>query len=333
MTFAAELSNPVPEGLVHTVGTFGPWNGDEPALTAIDGTFRFDADLGTIKGISGDLHAEGTFRGPLERIETQGRTTTPDFRLSSGGSAFPLDVAYKATVDGTSGDTLLTSVEANLASSHISATGGVVRVAGVKGRRVTLDTRAQNGRIEDFIRLATEVERSPLTGAVDVTAQLDIPPGDAEVIERMRLAGSFQLASARFTSAAIQGQVDELSRRGRGRPKDGAVEDVASNMRGTFDLRDAILTLKSLRFAVEGAEVRLAGSYGVRSERLNFAGDLRLRARASQTQTGWKSLVLKPFDPLLRRDGAGTVVAIKIEGTRDKPEFGVDLKKSLLGRN
>jgi hypothetical protein len=333
VTFAAELSNPVPQGVIHTVGSFGPWNGGEPALTVIDGTFRFDADLGTIKGISGDLHAEGTFNGALERIETEGRTQTPDFRLSSGGTAFPLLVHYKAIVDGTSGDTLLDSVEADLASSHISARGAVVRADGVKGRRVTLDTRTHNGRIEDFIRLATEVETSPLVGDVDVTAALDIPPGPEEVIERMHLAGKFELASARFTSAAIQDQVDTLSRTGRGRPKDAAVDDVASNMRGSFDLRDGALALRSLRFSVEGAEVRLAGNYGVRSGRLNFAGQLRLRASASQTQTGWKSLVLKPFDPLLRRDGAGTVLAIKIGGTREKPEFGVDMKKSLLRRD
>jgi hypothetical protein len=322
----------VPEGVIHTVGTFGPWNGDEPALTAVDASFRFDADLGTIKGISGDLHAEGTFKGPLERIETEGRTDTPNFRLSTGGTTFPLRVDYRATVDGTSGDTLLDSVEAELGSSHISAKGGVVRVEGVKGRRVTLDTRTTNGRIEDFIRLATEVETSPLVGDVNVIAALDIPPGPGEVIERMHLSGKFDLASARFT-AAIQEQVDKLSRTGRGRPNDETVDDVASNMRGTFELRDATMTLKSITFAVEGAQVRLAGNYGVRTERLNFTGQLRLRASASQTQTGWKSLVLKPFDPLLRRDGAGTVLAIKIGGTRETPEFGVDLKKSLLRRD
>jgi hypothetical protein len=333
MAFSAEVSNPVPQGIVQTVGAFGPWNADEPALTPIEGSFLFDADLGTIKGISGALHAEGSYKGPLERIEAQGRTDTPDFRLSSGGTAFPLKTEFKATVDGTSGDTLLDLVEADLATSHISATGGVVRVEGVKGRRVTLDTRTTKGRIEDFIKLATEVETSPLVGDVDVTAKLDIPPGPDEVIERMQLAGNFSLKRAQFTSAAVQDQVDKLSRTGRGRPQDQAVDDVASNMRGTFELSNARLTLKSLTFDVEGAQVRLAGNYGVRTGRLDFAGQLRLRASASQTQTGWKSLVLKPFDPLLRRDGAGTVVAIKIGGTRQKPEFGVDFKKTLLRQN
>lgn len=328
--FEAELTNPVPEGLIHTVGTFGPWNGEEPSLTPVTGNFRFDADLGTIDGIDGDLHAEGSFTGPLEQIETNGHTKTPAFSLSSGATQFPLVVDYKAIVDGTSGDTILKSVEADLGSSHISASGAVVKVEGVKGRRVTLDTRAHKGRIEDFIRLTTRVKTSPIVGVVDVTAKLDIPPGKGEVLDRMDLAGSFSLASARFTSDTIQARIDELSRRGRGRPDDEGVDDVASNMRGVFRMSGGRLTLRSLTFQVEGAEVRLAGTYNVRSERLDFHGELRLRAKVSETQKGWKSIVLKLFDRLFDKDGAGTVLPITVTGTRDNPAFKVDIKKAIL---
>jgi hypothetical protein len=241
-----------------------------------------------------------------------------------------LRVHYKAVVDGTSGDTLLDMVEADLGSSHVSATGAIVRIDGGKGRRITLDTTARGGRIEDFVRLTTRVQTSPIVGNVDVVARLEIPPGAGEVIDRMELAGSFELAAARFTAAAVQEQVDELSRRGVGRPTDESVDDVVSNMRGRFELRRATLTLPALTFAVDGAEVRLAGSYGVRSERLDFRGQLRLQAKMSQTQTGWKSVVLKVFDPLFRKDGAGTVLPITISGTREAPKFGVDVKKALI---
>jgi hypothetical protein len=329
-TFEASLSNPVPEGVIHTVGTFGPWNAAEPSLTMIDGTFRFNADLGTIDGIGGKLDAEGTFKGPLERIDTEGRTNTPNFHLSSGGAVFPLRVHYKAVVDGTSGDTLLDMVEADLGSSHVSASGAIVEIEGVKGRRITLDTKARGGRIEDFVRLTTRVETSPIVGNVDVTARLEIPPGPGEVIDRLDLAGTFDLASARFTADAVQSQVDELSRRGRGRPKDESGDDVVSNMRGRFELRRGTLTLPALTFVVDGAEVRLAGSYGIRSEQLDFRGQLRLQAKMSQTQMGWKSVVLKMFDPLFRKDGAGTVLPITVSGTREAPKFGVDVKKALI---
>jgi hypothetical protein len=330
--FTADLSNPTPQGDIKVVGAFGPWQPDEPRLTPIEGSFLFDADLGSIKGIGGALHAEGTFSGPLEYIKTSGKTRTEGFYLSTGGAKFPLLVDYDAVVDGTNGDTTLEKVDGRLGQSQISARGEIVRVEGVKGRRITLDTSARGGSLEDFIKLTTRVTNSPMTGIVDVKAKLDIPPGEGEVIERLDLDGTFDVASAQFTSEVIQNRVDELSRRGVGRPTDATIDDVASNLRGSFRLKDSQLHLRSLTFTVQGAEVQLAGNYGVQSEQLDFLGTLRLQARASQTQTGWKSFVLKVFDPLLDGDGAGTVLPISITGTRDQPKFGVDVKKALFGK-
>ena len=327
--FEAALTNPTPAGEIAAVGKFGPWNGDEPSLTNVEGSFLFDADLGTIKGIGGALHAEGTFNGPLEYIRTSGQTHTEGFHLSTGGAKFPLDVTYDAIVDGTNGDTRLEQVRGKLADSTILARGEIVGVPGVNGRRITLDTSTRQGRLEDFIKLTTRVPTSPITGLVDVRAKLDIPPGDAEVIERMRLDGTFHVVSARFTED-IQDRVDELSRRGQGRPSDETIDNVASDLRGSFLLQNARMTLRSLRFRVHGAEVRLAGTYDIDGERLDFRGTLRLQARASRTQTGWRSILLKLFDPLLDGEGAGTVLPITITGTRDSPKFGVELKKALL---
>jgi hypothetical protein len=90
------------------------------------------------------------------------------------------------------------------------------------------------------------------------------------------------------------------------------------------------MAVRSLSFRVEGAEVRLAGGYGVNTERLNFHGTLRLRAKASQTQTGWKSLVLKVFDPMLDDAGAGTLLPISVTGTRAQPRFSADIKQAIL---
>ena len=328
--FEATLTNPTPAGEIAVVGAFGPWHGEEPSLTPIEGSFLFDADLGTIKGIGGALHAEGTFGGPLEYIRTSGRTRTEGFHLSTGGARFPLLVDYDAIVDGTNGDTRLERVDGQLAESHITARGAIVRVDGVKGRRITLDTTTTGGRLEDFIKLTTRVQMSPMVGRVHAKAKLDIPPGEAEVIDRMDLEGTFEVQRASFTSEAIQDRIDELSRRGRGRPTDQSIDNVASNLRGSFRLKDGRMTLRSLSFSVQGAEVRLAGGYDVRSGRLDFKGELRLQARASRTQTGWKSLVLRLFDPLLDGDGAGTVLPISITGTRDQPKFSADIKRTIL---
>ncbi len=98
-------------------------------------------------------------------------------------------------------------------------------------------------------------------------------------------------------------------------------------MRGGFSLKDGVLRFSGLRFGVRGALVQLNGYYVLRGGALNFQGSVRLDARASQTMTGWKSLLAKAFDPLLAKDGAGTVLPIKITGTAKQPKFGVEMKK------
>jgi hypothetical protein len=58
---------------------------------------------------------------------------------------------------------------------------------------------------------------------------------------------------------------------------------------------------------------------------------VRTDATASQMLTGWKSWVAKPFDGLLKKDGAGVEVPVKVSGTKSEPKFGVDLDKMGLG--
>ena len=93
-----------------------------------------------------------------------------------------------------------------------------------------------------------------------------------------------------------------------------------------------MLRLPGLRFSVRGARVDLDGRYTLRSQALDFAGALRLDAPVSRTVTGFKSILLKPIDPLFRRNGAGTLLPIRISGTVDQPDFGVDMKR-VLKRN
>jgi hypothetical protein len=329
VAFRAAITNPTPHGEIEAEGTFGPWAATEPSLTPVKGAFVFDADLGTIKGIGGALHAVGEFDGPLEYIRTSGRTRTEGFHLSTGGASFPLVANYNAIVDGTNGDTILERVDAVLGTSRITARGAIVK-DGAHGRRITLDTTTRDGRLEDFVKLTTRTTTSPMTGMVNVDARLDIPPGAGEVIDRLHLDGTFNVATARFTSETIQRRVDELARRGVGRPTDETIDDVASDLRGKFRQKDGQLRLDPLTFSVEGATVRLVGGYDIRTERLDFQGELRLKARPSETQTGWRRFVLKVFDPLLDAPGAGTVLPISITGTREHPRFAADLKRAIL---
>jgi hypothetical protein len=70
--------------------------------------------------------------------------------------------------------------------------------------------------------------------------------------------------------------------------------------------------------------VQLAGTYSLDADVLDFHGALRLQAKVSQTQTGWKRWVLKPVDPFLSNHGAGTYLRIQVVGSSKAPQFGRD---------
>src|SRR4029450_913806 len=130
-------------------------------------------------------------------------------------------------------------------------------------------------------------------------------------------------SNARFTDQSVQRKIAELSHRGRGKPEE--TNQVASDFRGRFVLGDGRLALNDLVFAVPGAQVRIAGSYELKPETLEFKGNLLLDAKISETVTGFKSVLLKMADPLFGKPGGGSSIPIKIEGTRDDPKFGLDM--------
>ncbi len=159
-------------------------------------------------------------------------------------------------------------------------------------------------------------------------AELKIPPGPVPVIQRLKLAGTFALDDVQFTSEKIQDRIGELSARGQGRPKEakpGTDAEVRSTMKGNFQMADSVVTLPALEYTVPGAVIDLKGRYGVDGGKLNFAGTAKMQATVSAMVGGWKGLLLKPVDRYFQKDGAGTEVSIHINGTRDNPQFGVDL--------
>lgn len=182
------------------------------------------------------------------------------------------------------------------------------------------------GRIEDIMRMAVKQKTPPMVGAMQLTTKFVLPPGKNDVVERLRLNGRFSLGGATFTNREVQAKIVELSRRGRGKVEESLVKEaVASDFRGLFALGGGRLELKDLMFAVPGAQVRLAGRYALKPETLAFKGNLLLDAKVSETVGGWKSWLLKVADPLFRRDGGGSQIPIKIEGTRNDPKFGLDM--------
>ena len=324
--FHAGLINPIPRGRIETSGNFGPWNPEEPDLTPIKGEYAFkEANLNDIKGIGGTLSSVGTYSGVLRRVDVEGQTETPNFSIDFAGRQVPLTTRFKAIVDGTNGDTWLDHVEARLARTTIIASGAVVRTRNVKGRRVSLDLRIDHGFIEDLLRLAVKTSKNPMLGTIDLKTKFLLPQGEADVVDRLQLDGTFKLAQAKFTNYDVQRKINMLSSRGRGDENDdGSGQSVVSNLEGTFALRDAKLTFSSLRFLVPGAIIDLSGTYGLRDEQMDFKGYFLADATLADMTHGMKSILARLAQPFFKRPGGGSKIPIRISGPRSNPQFGLD---------
>lgn len=328
MTFQAELTNAKPPGLIGTVGRFGPWNQGDPGGTPVSGNYRFaDADLSVFGGISGHLASEGAYRGQLDRIEVDGTTETPDFTVSVGGHPVDLTTKFHAIVDGTNGDTELNPVRAHFMDSDIDARGSVARRDGEVGKSVRLKIQIEGCPVQDFLYLVLSSTPPPVKGAVTIKTNFALPPGQQDVVRRLRLDGSFSIKSAQFASGETQHKLENLSWRARGRPdqEKDSPQRVASDMSSDFSLHSGVASFSGLSFRVPGADVQLNGSHDLESGALAFKGKLRMNATLSQATGGIKSFFLKLVDPFFKKDGAGAVVPIKIGGTIDDPSFGLDL--------
>ena len=331
-TFTAALINPIPYGKIEASGQFGPWQSSEPGTTPLKGEYTFDADLGTIDGLGGTLAAIGKMSGTVEQISTSGQTKTPDFRLTElDGASLPLLTAYDAVVDGTKGDVELKHVGVTLGQSRFDARGVVEGTKGVKGKRVVVNVKSSSANLGELLRLVSK-GRPAADGTLVIDAAMDLPQGNEKVLQRLALEGSVHAERVIFTNDSVQGKIDELSRKAQGRPTDESIGDVASRMATKFALRDGVFRYEGLSFNVKGASIKLDGTHSLRAKTVSLSGVVLLDATVSQTQTGFRSLLLKPFDPLFRKNGAGTRLVITVAGTQDQPKIGLQLGPTLKGQ-
>jgi hypothetical protein len=215
----------------------------------------------------------------------------------------------------------------------------VVRGADGNGHAINLKVTADHAQIQDFLAVAVKAEPPLMSGAVNLHVLFHLPPGKAAVLHKLHLKGSFSVANARFSNRKIQTDVDRLSLRARGKPKQaialhkkqqqGEKTDapkVASQIRGQFTLDQAQLRLSRLEYQLPGAWIGLTGTYSLSRKTLDLHGEVRTQAKASQMTTGWKSFMLKAVNPFLQKQGAGMQVPIRISGSQSKPKIGLDFK-------
>jgi hypothetical protein len=327
MSYEASLTNAKPPGEILSKGKFGPWVATEPGDTPLAGEYTFDnANLGVFDAIAGTLTSSGQFEGTLDTVRVHGEASVPNFRLKMSGNPVALKTQFEVLVDGTNGNTVLRPVVARLGSTDFTTSGAVIKAHGREHRTITLDVTMPHGQLRDLLLLA--MKGQPLMeGRVELKTKIRIPPLSGDVKEKLQLSGRFVLTDSRFLRSNIQDKIDSLSRRGQGQPKNEAIDEIVAGMNGSFKLENQTITFDSLRFAVPGAAFDLNGSYRLEGP-LDFHGTMQLQAKLSQTMSGWKHWLLKPIDPFFSRNGAGTFMKIKVSGTTDNPQFGLDRGKN-----
>ncbi len=335
--FDATLVNPKPVGNIQSTGLFGPLLEYSPRNTAVQGQYSFRAaDLSTLKGIKGILSSTGAYSGTLGRIVVEGKTDTPDFRVAVSGHRVALHTDFHAIVDGTSGDTYLEPVKAAFLHSSFTATGKVIRLIGNVGHDIELNVVLTGARIEDLLQLGVRTDPPVMNGAVEMQTKMSLLPGPDDVANRLQLRGNFHVPDASFANEKLQGRIDDLSLLSRGKPKlarEHLQQDVSSDLRGVFRLRDGVLDFSFLHFQIPGTHADMTGQYTLDGSIFDFHGNLRLDAKLSQMTTGWKSILLKPVDPFFSKNRAGTQVPFKVTGTRSEPHFGLDFHHKAEIRN
>ena len=165
-----------------------------------------------------------------------------------------------------------------------------------------------------------------MNGRIRFRANIRVPPGKADIPHRLELKGQFEIVDGRFTNPTLERKLSAISERASGNPEGHGGSAAESGFNGNFALRDGLLTLAGFSFQIPGATVRLDGSYGIETERLDFRGTVTTEAKLSQMTTGVKSKLLKIVDPFFRGNHGGAVIPIRIGGTRSNPSFGLDFK-------
>ena len=324
------LKSANPPGELFVKADFGPLQTKKPGSTPISGTFHFTkADLSQYQVIGGLLSSSGGFRGTLGHAEVDGSAVIDNFEVSSSRHPFGLSSEFETIVNGTNGDVSIQKVGAHFLQTSVLGQGSITATANKPGKTLDLDLQGGRARIEDLLWMFVTQTHAPLTGGIDFHAHVTLPPGEDEFLQRVKIRSDFSIRGAKFTHAATQDNVDQMSERARGKKhRNEPASDappVLSDLAAKASVRDGKAYLSNASFRVPGALARGHGMFNLKSEQVDFHGRLAIQTSLSKAAGGLKSILLIPFDPYFRQKHAGAVLPFRISGTYSHPSFRLSL--------
>ena len=327
MSYKVAFTNPVPPGELTAEGRLGPLKRNDLGNTPLSGKSRLTgADLGVFRGIAGKLQGEASFHGLLSRVEIQGSTDVPDFRVGQGQPEY-LATRFHAYVNGMQGSVSLQKVQATAGHTMIDVSGEIDRQQGWR-----FAFAVAGGRVQDLMGMFAH-DGAPVTGAATLHAEAFVPPQHEHFLKALQISGAFALSGLHFTQAQTQQTINGFSQRASGTgPKkkeaNAAAEApiVASELKAqNVTLRNGVAQFTNLAFATPGADADGLGNFNLLNKRVDVTGTLHMVTDLSHATTGVKSILLKPVDPFFKKKDQGTVAPVHLSGTYDHPIVGLEL--------
>lgn len=317
--YSVDMQNAKPWGRIESTGSFGPLNSKNLGLTPVKGTFTFTSvKLSDVGDIHGTLSSAGRFSGALGAIQASVTSQTNDFAVADGKPT-PMNADANCNINGLTGEVVVNSVTIRSAESTIIAKGSVQGAPKI----TNFDFNLANGRAQDVMRPFIQ-DDVPITGSVWLHGHAYVAPTrpGAGFLDRLRVDGAFDVPGERLTSRDVEQKLSSFSQRAEGGKPDqhsnGAnaqsETDAVSSLEGSVTIRNGIAATSRLRFQVAGASANLNGTFNFHNENVHLVGTLATEADLSHDTTGFKSFLLKPLDPFLKKRNAGAVVPIAVTG-------------------
>lgn len=314
-----DMQNAKPWGRIQSTGRFGPLIARDLGTTPVSGTYSFSSvKLRDIGNIRGTLSSSGQFSGSLAAIEATGDSLTPDFAVGDGKPTL-VNGGIRCKVNGLTGEVIIHDVAVKSGTTTAVASGAIAGSPKVTNLEIVVN----NGRTQDVLRpfIRRDV---PITGPLWLHSHAYVGPAREGVgfLQRLVVNGAFAVPAELATDRATEKNLSEFSQRAQSNkagsqkndPPPNASADALSSLKGAAQIRDGIVSSTHLTFQIAGAQATLSGTFNLHNLSVHLTGNFAMQSDISHAVTGFKSVLLKPLDPFLKKRNAGAVMPVAVTG-------------------